>query len=131
MNYFSYPSEVPAEHASCAELVNTLGGFDVIDNIARLNQITGLFEHCDSSGGMDFPIISGEAYVVNAIMDNSLVWFWTPVCPSIPLNAGVNLIGHPGTPADLSCYSWLEAQAPGLLRQFSDLILILADSNLA
>ena len=114
-NLFAYPSAVPIEYSTCLGLAEALGGFSVIESIARLNTTTGLFERCDVTGVVDYPIVSGEAYIVEATANNDLVWSWSTVCPSLALDAGVNLVGHPATPADLTCFAWLEAQTPGLV----------------
>ena len=114
-NLFAYPSAVPIESSTCLGLAEALGGFGLIESIARLNTTIGLFERCDATGVVDYPIVSGEAYIVEATANNDLVWSWSAVCPSLEFDAGVNLVGHPATPSDLTCFAWLEAQTLGLV----------------
>jgi hypothetical protein len=39
----------------------------------------------------------------------------TLACPSVILQAGVNIVSHPSPPPGLGCFNWLEAQTPGLV----------------
>lgn len=75
----SYLVELPPAHASCVGLVNVLGGFAAIEGIARPNPTTGLSEPCDVGGGVDFPVVKGEAYIVQALAGVSIV---VPVSPA-------------------------------------------------
>jgi hypothetical protein len=68
-NLFSYPVEVPPEHATCQGLLAFLGNATEIESVARFNTTTQQFEHCDFSGGTDFPIVAGEAYEVRMLVD--------------------------------------------------------------
>jgi len=122
-NLFSYPSDVPAEHAICSSLAIALGGFGSIESITRLNPDTGLLEHCDVNGGVDFPVVPGEAYIVRTLEQVNSVWSWHSYCPERKLAAGVNFVGNPAAEVNLTCYSWLEAQmseAVGTIEQYNN-----------
>lgn len=60
---------------SASDLLEALGGNEVIKNIQRFNRETGTYEVVYSSGvavqSHDFPINVGEAYVVNSLADIS------------------------------------------------------------
>lgn len=115
-NLFAYPSAVPPEHGGCQDLAAALGGFDGgIESIARLNPTRSLFERCEAGGAIDFPIVAGEGYVIETTEDLALVWPWNAACTTYALAAGVQLVGHPATPPELTCFAWLEAQEPGLV----------------
>jgi hypothetical protein len=114
-NLFAYPSAVPADHGDCRGLAAALGGFDgAIRSISRLNPATGAFDLCDADGG-DFAIVAGEGVLIESGAAPSQVWPWTPTCPQRTLSLGQQLVGHPATPRDLTCFAWIEAQAPGLV----------------
>lgn len=111
-NLFSYPDDVKPAHATCTGLADLFGGFSIVESIERLNPATGQFDRCDESGGVDFPIVTGEAYVIRSLTEVSLAWPWSPDCPVRGLEPGMHLIGHPA-PTSLTCFDWLEAQPPG------------------
>jgi hypothetical protein len=108
-NLFSYPGDLPPEHATCQGLLADLAMPDEIEGIDRLNTQTGLFEHCDYDNGGDFPIQAGEGYVVRMAQAATLDLAGPSVCPSPAVSAGPNLIGHPAPAADLSCFDLLDA----------------------
>lgn len=115
-NLFAYPSAVPTEHDDCRGLAAALGGFDGgIVSIARIDPTSGLFQRCGAGGGNDFPILAGEGYVIEADLDLKQVWPWEATCPTRALTPGVQLVGHPATPRNLTCFVWIEAQEPGLV----------------
>ena len=110
-NLFSYPGAVLPEHKTCLALRTALGTADDKMDIMRFNPATQLFENCDS----DFPILAGAGYVMQVEKDKQILLYSTPLCPSISLLAGVNLIGFPKPPTGFSCYRLLTTLGPQVL----------------
>lgn len=108
-NLFSYPGEVPLEHATCQDLIDA---WNAVDQIVKFNPTTGRFDNCDPRGRAGFTIMKGEAYFVHAIEETNEIWPWEPACPVRVLTPGTNLVGHSAAPADLGCFDWLAAQLP-------------------
>jgi len=108
-NLFSYPAAIPPEHDSCRKLAAGLGTVAEIDSISRLDPTTQHFQSCDPQGGDDFAIVVGEAYVVRMKVGKEMVLVDAPACPSIRLEAGVNLVGHPAPPVGLTCFDLLNS----------------------
>lgn len=108
-NLFVYPVQVPAEHATCQALFADLANPQEIESIARLNTQAGIFEHCDDTGGADFPIQAGEGYILRMYTDKAITFTGRSVCPQVSLAIGPNLVGYPTPPAELSCFDVLNA----------------------
>jgi len=108
-NLFSYPGRVPVGQNTCQQLLTTLGAQDVI-RIQRYNYLLGRYESCDSENLYDFAIQSGEAYIINLHHDKVFNIPIDPVCFSLTLYPGLNLIGYPMSANNSSCF--------GLLTQF-------------
>lgn len=111
-NLFSFPGAVPANSETCQGLINTLGADQQVDRISRFNTTTQQFESCEASGGLDFPIVSGEAYIVRIEGASNPTYSQDPVCPTVPLNPGINLFGYPGFGVTPSCFRILREAGP-------------------
>lgn len=94
---------------TCQELLDSLGTPEEVDSLYRLDAPTQRFERCNPQAGVNFAIQLGEGYIV--LMRK--VWQTpiapSPTCPEFNLSAGVNLIGHPKPPENLTCFGLLEA----------------------
>jgi hypothetical protein len=94
----------------CLWLLNGLNASGQFGSVSRFNRETQTYETCDLTGGNNFPIVAGEGYVVRMESGEGLSLWGEVVCPaSLELFAGLNLIGHPTPPEDLSCYDLLDA----------------------
>lgn len=77
LNLITHPS--PPEDLTCYELLEEFGA-DVAASVQRFNSTTGAFETCafadgDEEGaprptGVDFPIVAGQGYILNAHIDS-------------------------------------------------------------
>jgi hypothetical protein len=97
-----------AATASCRALLGALGGAEVIDQLARLDPASGAWEHCDATGGSDFPIVAGAAYAVIAsrALEVGLAVDPEPVA-ELALLPGLNARAHPSPAPGLGCHQWL------------------------
>lgn len=107
-NLFSYPAAVPSEYATCKKLLNSLATPDEVENIARFNTTTQCFEFCDFESDNDFAIVAGEGYIVRMKKDKVVVFPGSSTSPMLNLTTGLNLVGHPVTPDDLTAFKLLE-----------------------
>ena len=109
LQIFGYPAEVPASLNSCFKLYQAFSPQQEINDIAHFNHATGTFERCSFSGGNDFIVQAGEAYLINSESPTLHIIATAPVCPIFLIKQGINLISHPSPHDTLSCYSWLES----------------------
>jgi uncharacterized protein YkwD len=107
-NLFSYPAAVPSEYATCKKLLNSLVTPDEVESIARFNTTTQRFEFCDFECDNDFAIVAGEGYIVRMKQDKVLVFPGSSTSPMLNLTTGLNLVGHPAAPYDLTAFELLE-----------------------
>jgi uncharacterized protein YkwD len=107
-NLFSYPAAVPSEYATCKKLLNSLGTPDEVKSIARFNTTTQCFEFCDFESDNDFAIVAGEGYIVRMKKDKVVVFPGSSTSPMLNLTTGINLVGHPAAPYDLTAFELLE-----------------------
>lgn len=108
LNLFAYPVVVPAEHGSCFALLSAIGSAGEVDSISRYDSSTGLFETCNQDGGVDFPIVTAEAYAIRMTTDKTVRFAGVAACPAVYLAPGINLVGHTNPPDDLSCFDLLQ-----------------------
>ena len=105
INLFSHPVRVPAGQ-NCVELQAQLGALSVL----RLDPDAQTFEKCEAPNHA-FPIAPGAGYVVDMPASRVAEMAGEEDCPALDLSAGVNLIGVPGPPPDLTCFGLLRAIA--------------------
>ena len=105
LNLFSYPGTVPAQYATCTNLLTALGATNQVDSLSRFNPASQRFEECGA--GNNFAVKTGEAYMVVMKMAKEVALRAQPVCPSLNLAAGLNLIGHPSPQTNLRCFGLL------------------------
>ncbi len=109
-NLFSYPVQVPANY-SAYDLLLTLGTNTEVEKVQRFNKAAGLYETAlYASGvpsGIDFPILSGEGYIVYMLQQKALSFAGSIICPSYDLQAGLNIIGVPCYPTMFNSSSLL------------------------
>lgn len=106
-NLFSYPGTVPPQYATCQGLLAALGTTEEVESLSRFNVVNQQFERCTIGGGINFAIQPGEGYLVETKVATEVILPAQPVCPSVNLSAGLNLIGHPSPKADLTCFGFL------------------------
>jgi len=107
-NLFSYPAAVPYEYATCKKLLNSLFTSEEVENIARFNTTTQRFEFCDFESDNDFAIVAGEGYIVRMKRDKVVVFSGSSTSPILNLTTGLNLVGQPAAPDDLTAFKLLE-----------------------
>ncbi len=100
-NLFSYPT-IPEGNLTCSQLQMDFG----TDRIQRLDSQGQLFEDCES---FDFPILSGEGYIVDMNAGVTISIDGEFSCPEIDLAAGVNLVGVPTPIPGLNCFELLNS----------------------
>ena len=110
-NQFHYPYDVPAGLTAFG-LLAELGGETVVASIQRQNPATGLVESAQYNGatpeGVDFPIITGEGYLLQSVTAFSKS-FTSPIqCNNINLVVGLNLVGLSCIPGNFSAYDLLQ-----------------------
>jgi hypothetical protein len=110
-NLFAWPLGVPAG-ATAFELLSVLGGPDVVASVDRYVQRTGTFERAEHVGGIaqgaDFPLRSGEGYVVHMLQERIAGFTGGTDCPLVELAPGLNLIGVPCRPSGYTAFALLE-----------------------
>ncbi len=111
LNQFSWPLGVPAG-ATAFELLAVLGGPDVVASVDRYVPRTGAFERAEHVAGVargaDFPLRSGEGYVVHMLQERIAGFTGGPDCPALDLAAGLNLIGVPCRPPGYTAFAMLQ-----------------------
>jgi len=107
-NLFSYPAEVPPEYSTCKKLLNSFVTPDEVESIARFNTTTQRFEFCDFECDNDFAIVAGEGYIVRMKKDKVVVFPGSSTSPMLNLTTGLNLVGPPAAPDDLTAFELLE-----------------------
>ena len=75
--------------------------------------LTQRFVKCTHTGGVDFPIATGEGYVVQSHTDLDVSLISETMCSDLNIEPGINLLGHPAPPSDLTCYGLLDDLASG------------------
>ena len=108
-NLFALPAALPADLASCQDLLAFLNPASEIDSIARLDAVTQRFEVCDGTGDVNFPLMPGEGYVVRASHAVEATAPTLPACPDVTLAPGTNLIGLSTPPQSLTCFDFIQA----------------------
>lgn len=109
LNVFAYPSTSTSAPVTCRGLLTTMGTTTEVESLQRFNTATQRFETCDRAGGQGFPVVASEGYMVQMLTDKALRLVSNATCRSVALNAGLNLIGLPSPPADLTCFGLLSA----------------------
>lgn len=107
-NLLAYPMAVSLQHSSCYGLLAAIGTLEQVASIEHYDPRTGLYSSCSYSGGDDFPIRAGESYEVRMYESKIVRFQGTQSCPRINLFPGLNMIGHPTPPDDMTCYSLLQ-----------------------
>ena len=112
MNLFHYPSTVPLT-TTAYSLLSLFGGDTFVNKIQRLNPSTGQYETAEYligvPSGIDFPIATGEGYLVTMEQGLSQPLVGSLVCGTVNLFAGVNLVGFSCIPPDGSAFDALTA----------------------
>ncbi|MCB1859753.1 MAG: hypothetical protein KDI63_15875, partial [Gammaproteobacteria bacterium] len=107
LNLFSFSTIVPAEYADCAVLIEALGGSENVISLTRYDPVSGSFQTCDVEGE-PFGIETGVGYQIDLLADRSLPVTSDPVCTPTILEPGLNFLGHPAPPDDLTCFGLLD-----------------------
>jgi len=110
LNYFHYPYSV-AVGTTAFSLLTELGGETNVQKIQRQNSTLNQLETAEYIAGLaqgtDFPIVSGEGYllIANQAFNKSFI---RPVqCTSITLTTGLNLAGLSCLPSGFSAFDAL------------------------
>lgn len=110
-NQFAWPLGVPAG-ATAFDLLAVLGGADVVAAVDRYLPQTGAFEraeHVDGvARGADFPLRTGEGYVVHMLEERIVGFTGGPDCPGLDLAAGLNLVGVPCRSPGYTAFAMLQ-----------------------
>ncbi|HEV7731218.1 MAG TPA: IPT/TIG domain-containing protein, partial [Candidatus Binatia bacterium] len=110
-NQFAWPLGVPAG-ATAFELLSVLGGPDVVASIDRYVPRTGAFQRAEHVNGVargaDFPLRSGEGYVVQMLQERLAGFTGGSDCPALDLAVGLNLIGVPCRPPGYTAFALLQ-----------------------
>lgn len=106
-NLFAYPVSVAVEHSTCSGLLRALSDAGDVIEVSRFNPGTQVFESCDFDGGQDFPIVLGEAYVVQMKRTKTVEFVGTRSCVNVQVFDGMNLIGYPAAADTTSCIGLL------------------------
>ena len=72
LHLLGWPWTVPAEQGTCAGLLARLGGTAMVARIGRLDDATGHYVWCGGTGGVDFPLTSGDGYAIEGYLLNAL-----------------------------------------------------------
>jgi hypothetical protein len=110
-NLFAWPVGVPAG-TTAFDLLAALGGPDEVTAVERYVPRTGAFEraeHVDgAAAGVDFPLRSGEGFVVHMKNERLAGFTGGADCPAIDLAPGLNLIGVPCRPPGYTAFALLQ-----------------------
>ena len=111
LNYFHYPNSVPT-NSTAFSILATLGGSGNVVSLQRINSTTGLLEKAEyvtgALQGIDFPVVSGEGYLLEAAADFNYNFTESLQCTGVNLVQGKNLIGFSCLPAYFNAYDVLE-----------------------
>jgi hypothetical protein len=117
MNLVATPGTVPAGAASCFVLLGFAGGEGVIDRIEQIDPATQDIRACSYSAGapagVDFPVLSGQAYLIHAKTAATIGFGGEFACPALDLVPGVNLIGVPSPESGLGCQGLMSKLGQG------------------
>jgi hypothetical protein len=109
-NLFSYPVQIPANY-SAYDLLPALGTNTEVEKVQRFNRSAAQYETAlyvsGTPSGSDFPIQSGEGYIVYMLQPKALSFAGSIVCPAYDLQAGLNMIGVPCYPSMFNSSSLL------------------------
>lgn len=111
LNYFHYPNNA-GSGATAFSIITRLGGDANIISLQRINTATGLLERAEYVAGLlsgtDFPVTSGEGYLLAAATDFTYDFSEALQCGDINLEPGENLIGFSCVPTHFNAYDVLE-----------------------
>src|SRR6185295_13135184 len=87
-------------------------GPDVVASVDRYVPRTGAFQRAEHVNGVvrgaDFPLRSGEGYVVQMLQERIAGFTGGSDCPTLDLTAGLKLIGVPCRPPGYTAFALLQ-----------------------
>ena len=112
LNLFHYAATVPPT-TSAYSLLSLFGGDSFVSKIQRFDSVSGQYETAEyvagSPTGTDFPIMTGEGYLVTMKQALSQPLVGGLVCGAVNLESGVNLIGFSCIPPGGAAFDALTA----------------------